>query len=210
MSRFFSRKKTNNAESIKIGDVRTVTKIIYPERGETIGINKEVSIVDIVRDVDNTIRGFEIINLGREETGTTVSVDQLLKNTQKKDPIPIQIGTRFIATKDYKGNFDLYHFNKGDILVVSDIFQGDNPNTDKVYMLHIVDEYYVNDRDIEEQRFTRLNGSQLSEYARLDETKVGGKRKSNTFLKKQKKSKKNYMRAMRNFITRKRRKRVVS
>lgn len=219
----------NSGESIKVGDVRFATKDFRLNIDEsTILKDQQVKIVrPHPRDPDKAYM-IQFRNDKDKLIVEGVSGMLLLANTKKKDPIPIQIGTRLIAIKDYGPNGSKLSFNKGDQLTVATIEKKLVPYTEVIYIDGNLEETYnivLKDKK-DNPKFLSL--SEIFEYTDLYEpanaatneptaatngprqTIVGGKRKSKSFLKKQKKSKRNYMRAMRNFITRKRRKRVVS
>ena len=220
----------NSGESIKIGDVRIATKDFILDIDEsTILKDQQVKIVrPHPRDPDKAYM-IQFRNDKDKLIVEGVSGMLLLANTKKKDPIPIQIGTLLIAIKDYGRNRSKLSFNKGDQLTVATIEKKLVPYTEVIYIDGNLEETYnivLKDKK-DNPKFLSL--SEIFEYTDLyepanaatneptaaatngrRETILGGKRKSKSFLKKQKKSKRNYMRAMRNFITRKRRKRVVS
>lgn len=226
---------TNSGEPIKVGDVRFATEEFQLDIGNsTILKDQQVKIVSFyTRENGDMIYTIEFRNNDNKATTEQVSGRHLLPKMKKKDPIPIQIGTRLIATTQYGKLYRPRSFGVGNKLTVFNIYDNneqreiDNQvvNIDeselKYNVILVVDQTYNSFNTAKKKVINKtvvLNGSELFEYAILDDSQpsqprqitLGGNRKSKSFLKKQKKSKRNYMRAMRNFITRKRRKRVVS
>jgi hypothetical protein len=208
-----------SANSDIVGQVRTAITDFVTKNGKQIKVNENVKIVYKFSNL------LYQIQFGKEQFLDAIDVDTLLESTKQKKPMPISIGTQLIATKNYGLEKDKTSFKKGDKLIVTTI-ENKNEILQEVTIDDSTLQYFVvlnivrpsnNVRKVE--RMAYLNGSQLFEYTELAptelaptelaprETMLGGNRKTNTFLKKQRKSKKNYMQALRNFVkTRKRRK----
>ena len=214
----------NSVNSIQIGEVRTVTEEI-DEGKSYIPINNNLIIINVEEYGGSSYYTVEFEDNGRKEEAI-VTANTLLNSTKKKE-LPIKIGTRLIPIKNYGTKDSLFSFITDNKLEVTSIHDGSrefNGNNEVVIInnvtspynifLNLVDTSYKNQSTgVMTPRFTFLDCRKLLIYTKIDDSAVeptkgdthGGNRKSKSFLKKQRKSKKNYMRALRNFIkTRKR------
>jgi len=198
----------NSANFIHKGDVRIVTEDFQPRNMNT-SIQKN-DILIITFKYDNVASASLLDETNRQ---CSFTYKELLYHTSVHPLFgkTITPGTNLIVNKQFEPedeDTNLYNIIKDTILTVDSISLNSsvvenvlvdrnfyNLNPKYVFTVHINDNVF-------DYSFT-LNSNELF-YTTIQEIQAGGNRKTNTFLKKQRKSKKNYMRALRNFITRKR------